>query len=61
MQIPDAALKSTDTRLFLHFARTQHCDVIHERGAKNAGDPFLGDEADHLCVAIPSSAEIKHD
>jgi len=54
-----AALKSTAAWLLFHLARTGTANVIHERGAKNAGDPVLGDDAAQLVRSYSKQRQIK--
>jgi len=51
--VADAALKSMAMRFLFHFACAGTANVIHERGAKNAGDPVLGDDAAPAMSRIP--------
>src|SRR5262249_14941301 len=58
-QVTDAALKSTAARFLFHFACAGTANIIHERGAQNASDPVLGDDAAQLMRGYAKQREIK--
>src|SRR5204863_5857598 len=58
-QMTYAALKSTTAWILFDLARTGTANVIHERGAKNAGDPVPGDDAAQLVRGHSKQRQIK--
>src|SRR5262249_43146924 len=58
-QVTNSALKSTATRFLFHFACARTANVVHERRAQNAGDPFLSDDAAQLVRCYSKQRKIK--